>query len=627
MMKRRFKVAVVVAILLFLSLGMLGASGKKEESSATRGKYLAERGLISPPEEIHEDSYIGAVDYHYPEPENSFGVTLYSGHRQVSTQGQEEIMVIGIQGKRIPFEELPPLNLAFVIDKSGSMSDQDKMSWVKASFDIFIRRVRDKDFVSLVVFDRDAKVVFPSTQMTGSNVRRLFKSAVDSVRPGGGTNLRAGLELGYKEVMSNYRDDYTNWVLFLTDGRGSSSGMFEMAETYRDLGIGISTIGLGENFDLQLMRTLAERGGGSSRFISDRRRMEEIFGSGLSRMIVPVVKDVELELELLQNIALQSTWGADHRIRGQKIFYSLSSVHLGDYETIVVQTRIPRQNVQGMKAIARLEVSYRSMEGRTARLRPIELEAKFVPMENPIDGISDAIVLKAGTMLHFAQALKRIGEEYYGPRNIRRALELTNDIKKELLNARQRLDYEGFEEELTVCERYLKILGGDMQLAEQEIDRIVKDTEIAPSGRDRDLVDCLKNLFEEMTLDMKTRKPGNIAISGFSFKDGRDAELIGLLNRTGESYLFQLSRFTVLERDNLEAVLAEQELSLSDLMDTTKAVRVGQLLSAHYMLTGTVVEMSRSVVIFGRIINVETSAIESAGQVIVPRNRELNSLL
>jgi hypothetical protein len=623
----RFRTLVSVAFFLFLPLCMLAAGGKKEESSATRGKYLAGRGLIAPSDEIHLDSYIGAVDYHYPEPEASFGVTLYSGHRQVSTQGQEEILVVGIQGKRIAFEELPPLNLAFVIDKSGSMADRDKMDWVKASFEIFIRKVRDKDFVSLVVFDNDARVVFPSTQMRGDNVRRLFRSAVSSISPGGGTNLRAGLELGYKEVMTNFRGEYTNWVLFLTDGIGSSSGMYEMAETYKELGIGISTIGLGKDFDLQLMRTLAERGGGSSRFISDRKRMEEIFGSGLSRMIVPVVKDVDLELELLQNIEVLNTWGYDHRIRGQKIHYHLSSVHLGDYETIVVQTRIPKQDVEGVRTIARLEVSYTRPEGETARMDPIELKVKFVAMTNPVDGISDAIVLKAGTMLHYGQALKRIGEEYYGPRNIQKALELTNEIKKELLNARERLDYEGFEEELSVLEQYIKILGGDMQLAEREIDRIVKDRELDPVNKDRDIMDCLENLFEEMVLDMRSRKPGNIAISGFSFKDGREAELIGLLNKTGTTYLFQLSQFTVLERENMDAVLAEQELALSDLMDTTKAVRVGQLLSANYMLTGTVVEMSRSVVIFGRIINVETSAIESVGQVIVPRNREVNSML
>jgi len=172
-MTHRCKTLVTAFLLLLLSLCMLGASGQKEAAaSAKRGKYLAERGVISPPDEIYVDSYIASIDYHCPEPEESFGVTLYGGHRQVSTRGQEEILVIGIQGRRIPFEQFPPLNLAFVIDKSGSMADQDKMEWVKESFEIFIGKVRDKDFVSLVVFDNGARVVFPSTQMRGEEVRR-----------------------------------------------------------------------------------------------------------------------------------------------------------------------------------------------------------------------------------------------------------------------------------------------------------------------------------------------------------------------------------------------------------------------------------------------------------------------
>jgi hypothetical protein len=400
-----------------------------------------------------------------------------------------------------------------------------------------------------------------------------------------------------------------------------------MAESFGSMGIGISTIGLGRNFDLVLMRNLAKRGGGSSRFISDRKEMEKTFGSELSRMVVPVVKNVEIELELLQNIEVVNTWGYNHRMGRRKVRYSLPSVHLGDYETIVVQTRIPRQREEGIKTIARLSMSYTGPEGTDVRPDPIELKAKFVPFEQPVDGFSDAKVLKVGTMLHYAQALKRISEEYHGTRNIEKALELTNRIKKEILNARQRLDYEGFEDELFILERYIKIMGGELALAGQEIDRIVHDRELEPVNRDRDLIDCLNNLFEEMSLDMRTRKPGNIAISGFSFKDGREVDLIGLLDKTGESYLFRLPHFKILERDNIEAVLSEQEMALSDLMDTTKAVRVGQLLAANYMLTGTVVEMNRSVVIFGRIINVETAAIESAGQVIVPRNHEVNSLL
>ncbi len=67
-----------------------------------------------------------------------FGVTVYTGHRQVSSAGQEKLIVIGLQGKEVPFKDLPLLNLAFVIDKSGSRGIADKMSWVKESFEIFI---------------------------------------------------------------------------------------------------------------------------------------------------------------------------------------------------------------------------------------------------------------------------------------------------------------------------------------------------------------------------------------------------------------------------------------------------------------------------------------------------------
>jgi Mg-chelatase subunit ChlD len=130
------------------------------------------------------------LDYFYPDPELDFGVALYAGHRQVSIQGQRELIQIGIQGKRHGYGELPPMNLAFVIDKSGSMGERHKMEWAKDAFDVFIARVRDIDFVSLVVFDSSARVVFRSTQMSSEGARERFRRAVRAVSSGGGTAIR-----------------------------------------------------------------------------------------------------------------------------------------------------------------------------------------------------------------------------------------------------------------------------------------------------------------------------------------------------------------------------------------------------------------------------------------------------
>ena len=162
------------------------ASKASEGASEERGIYLAERGMIVPPDEIYIDSYIGSIDYSYPIPASSdFGVSMYSGHRQLSVDGQEEIIQIGIQAGKEDFEELPPMNLAFVIDHSGSMADADKLDWVKDAFDIFIEQVRDVDYVSLVIFDDRALVVFPATRMDSREVRMQFKRAVHSIYPGG----------------------------------------------------------------------------------------------------------------------------------------------------------------------------------------------------------------------------------------------------------------------------------------------------------------------------------------------------------------------------------------------------------------------------------------------------------
>jgi Mg-chelatase subunit ChlD/TolB-like protein len=624
------KLIIIVSIFLFslLPLFLWAGSKKEAEAPAQRGKYLAERGVIVPPEEVYIDSYIAHIDYRYPKPESDIGITLYAGHRQISSRGQEEIIQIGIQGKELSFEELPPMNLAFVIDKSGSMRDQEKMEWVKESFYIFIDKVREKDFVSLIYFDNRAETVFPSTRMDSQYKRERFKDEVYRVRPGGGTNLMDGVKLGYKEVLSNYRKEYVNRVLVLSDGMATTSttGLLEMAQRYSGMGINISTIGVGKDFDLQLMNNLAHRGGGSSRFISDREQMEKTFGTELDRMVVPIAKDVEMKLEFLQNVEVLATWGYENRIYGNSISYYLSSLHHRDYETILAHIRIPPLRFHGEQDLARFSMEYRDEEGNSHSRGPYYLTVNFVEVDYPVTGFSDAMVLRSGTMLHFSQALKRVGELYYSGQT-QRALDLTVATKKEVVNTRLRLDDIGFDDEIKILDNYIRIFSGDLAMSDAETTRKVMEEEIAPPVRERSLHEHIENLFREITLDLGSRIKGTIAISGFSTEEGKKSDLVTLLNETALLEVAKHKTVQVVERDRLDMVLKEQEYALSDLMDTEKAIQVGKLLTVHHILTGSVIEMPNSVVIFGRIINVETGEIESVAQVIVTKNREVNALL
>ena len=625
--------------------------------------------MIVPPDEVQIDSYIASIDYRYPQPTGVLGITMYSGHRQITINGQEEIIQIGIQAGKVDFEELPPMNLAFVIDKSGSMNEANKMEWVKEAFDIFIEKVRSFDFVSLIAFDNEARVLYPSTQMNSITKRMQFRDTVYSILPDGGTNLTAGLQLGYEQVMANFRGDYTNRVLFLTDGVGESTGILKMAESYKQIGVNISTIGVGTNFDLDLMTELAKKGGGSSRFISDREEMEETFGSELDRMVVPSARNLEMLLELPEDVEVLGTWGYNNQIQGSTVTYSQATLHHGDYETILVHVRIPPCKESERKVLGKFSLTYADIEGNTGSSGPHVLDAEFVNMDVPVTGFSNGMVLKSGTMLHFAQNMKTIGQLYYSCRGdlerintvrdnlwknkgetvevayedlsndeirtleesvvskMQRAVDLAVTTKKELYNARLRLDNEGFGDEIEIMDAYIRILGQELKMEQSRVAEIVEDVEMAPLAVKRSLHDNVQNLLKEIALSMESTNSGVIAISGFCTKDGENSGLLDYLNEMALVEIARHGTLKVVERDKLAEIIEEQKLSLSGLMDTSKAIEVGLLLSANYILTGAVIEMPASVVIFGRIINVESGEVEAAAQVIVPRNEEINKLL
>jgi hypothetical protein len=473
--------AFIIVLLIISAPRIVTAGGAQEGASPERSKYLSGKGTIVPPEEIYIDSYVSYIDYQYPKPDFGVGVSLYSGHRQISTRGQEEIIQIGIQGRETSFEELPPMNIAFVIDKSKSMSEQDKLDWVKDAFDTFIQRVRDKDFISLVVFDDDAKIIFPSTQMRSIQERMKFKDAVHSIIPGGGNNFKAGLSLGYKQVEANFHKDYSNRILLLSDGTVSGEeevpGVFEMVENFNDMHINLSTIGVGANYNLELMRVLAEKGGGSSRFISGRDEMEKTFGSDLDRTFVPTARNLSMKLEFLQDVEILGTWGYDNKIEGITIHYYLGTLHHRDYETILAQIRIPPQSTSELiqeKKLARFSLSYTDLNCKKHYPDPYYLKVKFVNIEPPVTAFSDEMVLQSGTMLHYAQALKKIGELYY-TEQLQSAFDLTISTQKEIKDARLRLGDKGFDNEIEILDKYIAIIGQDLGLPENELKKILND--------------------------------------------------------------------------------------------------------------------------------------------------------
>ena len=451
------------------------------------------------------------MDYKYALPSSSImDVSLYCGHRQVSIHGQEEIVQIGVQGRKIDFEDLPPMNLAFVIDHSGSMSNAEKLTWVKDAFDIFIEKVRSVDYVSLVIFDDRAKVVFPATKMNSNQKRMQFKRAVRAIRPEGSTNIKDGLQLGCLEVVKNLNQEYTNRVLFLSDGQdtcgNSDQDILGVAKQFCAQGVTISTIGVGQSFDLDLMVKMARLGGGSSRFISDREEMEETFGSELDRMVVPLARNLEMTLEFLVDVDVLDTWGYENRRSGDTVHYYQRTLHHGDYETILAHIRIHPQRFTG-----------------------------------------------------------------------------------------------------------------EMELAKRRIDDIVDDVEIQPLVPKRSLQNHIDNLCAEIALDLQLKARGVVAVCGFAPQGTNAQSITDLVSNMAFAKIVRINTISLVRQELLASTIRQQGFTLTDLTDKLNAVAVGRSLAADYIMTGTVMETANTYIIFSRLLNVDSSEVESAAQVIVAK--------
>ena len=192
----------------------------------------------------------------------------------------------------------PPLSLAVVVDVSGSMLG-DKLAFVQQGLELLIDGMNDDDEVSLISYS-DAATVIAEMQPVAGN-RSSLRETVRSLVAEGATNLEAGLRAGYAEVLSDYDSSRQNRVILLSDGNPTAGitgqgPILDMSRGYNSDGIGLTTIGLGQDFNINLMRDLALQADGNFYFLEDAGAVSEVFEEELSFFVVPVAFDLELTL-------------------------------------------------------------------------------------------------------------------------------------------------------------------------------------------------------------------------------------------------------------------------------------------------------------------------------------------
>jgi len=215
--------------------------------------------------------------------------------------------------------ERPPLNLALAVDTSGSMAG-DSMAWTITGLLSMVDSLEPGDRVTLVDFDTRAEVLIEHA-VAGDDDEALI-AAINSLSAAGGTNIHDGLAEAFESVAELAVEDMQNRVILLSDGLATSGNtdsgdILALAEAHTEAGIGLTTIGMGSDFDIDLMRDLAEAGAGAFYFLEDPSAVEEVFVEEVETFLVPLGQDASIDLDVSDQYTLRNVFGTtDHFIEG-----------------------------------------------------------------------------------------------------------------------------------------------------------------------------------------------------------------------------------------------------------------------------------------------------------------------
>lgn len=304
------------------SAGDFGAeprgSGVGQSGAQDFGRFrgIIEDGELPAPNTLDAVGFFNEHKIELPAPDCGDDVCLHSllGVQGNMINGNNcTIAVVGFNTPRTPDEyERPPLNMAIAVDTSGSMAGQP-IEAVRAGLRALVETADVKDTIALIAYSDEAELVVDSTPESDPD-RQLLSNAIEELVASGGTNIYAGLRDAL-EIVDGRRDSARqNRVIMLSDGEataGITDGdrIVNLGQSYASDGIGITTIGVGREFDIDLMRGLSEAGAGNFYFLEDVAAVEEVFSEEVKTFLVPLAEDVTIDFDVAEGYSFRALYG------------------------------------------------------------------------------------------------------------------------------------------------------------------------------------------------------------------------------------------------------------------------------------------------------------------------------
>ena len=301
-------------------------------SYANIRRFLSQ-GALPPKDAVRVEEMVNYFPYDYPRPTGDAPFAVHTELAVAPWNPDRTLLRIGVKGQDLAKETLPPANLVFLVDVSGSMSPPERLPLLKSSLKLLVDHLRAQDKVSLVTYASGTAVVLPATP---GNEKTKIVQAIDALSAGGSTAGASGIALAYQQARSGFVQDGINRILLATDGDfnvgvSNTRELKQMVERNRETGISLSTLGFGtDNLNDHMMQELADAGNGAYSYIDNLMEGHKVLVNEMTSTLATIAQDVKVQIEFNpEQVAEYRLIGYEKRILAREDFNN-DKVDAGD---------------------------------------------------------------------------------------------------------------------------------------------------------------------------------------------------------------------------------------------------------------------------------------------------------
>lgn len=271
-----------------------------DAASYSNVRRFLQNNELPPAGAVRTEEMINYFSYAYPQPAGDDPFSINTELSECPWNAENKLLLIGLQGKKIPVDKLPSSNLVFLIDVSGSMNWPNKLPLVRSSMKMLTDQLRENDRISIVVYAGQAGLKLSATP---GNEKIKIKKAIDGLEAGGSTAGGEGIKLAYKIALQNFMEEGNNRVILCTDGdfnigMSSDDALVRLIEKERENGIFLTVLGYGMgNYKDNKMQKLADKGNGNHAYIDGLSEAKKVLVKEFGGTLFTIAKDVKLQVE------------------------------------------------------------------------------------------------------------------------------------------------------------------------------------------------------------------------------------------------------------------------------------------------------------------------------------------